>query len=897
MKNTNKNVSSKLLLFAAAIALCFFAAEKALAVEETGVKENSNIEKSADGGGILIADVNIRNAEIRESEKGIFEINFDLENSMDVQSNLVYGLELIKKMPEDEVVFADSKTYYNDKITIRKNEIIKKAITYKAPDFLGGDFELWIKVKDQSGLVLALSVFEINLSGTGQYVEFGNPCYLTVEGEGEKKYSLNHGVDLKKDEKLFFECQASNALDEAITLAPNFEFYVRDYFGEKLSAQPDENQKISFAGKENKLVKIQIPLPEKPQAYDVKISLNQEQKIFSNPIFAHFVVAGASAAIVSASLDKNSYNNGDTAIISAILSPSADNFSGARNSKTVLNDTIIDVTFKDANGNSCAEKYQYNWTKNSYPTPNVKLEVPITRDCFEPSVSLKMLENGVLLYEKNINLKPKEKVAEKQNENITTGAVNKTTKIILTVVLVALFIFVLGLILWKLRSRGKIISIFIFFALLTIASAFPSSRAHAVTRLLTGYTAWMDSGYANLVGSDNAVPLRACDEAYGTNYRNLPLCGVFGPPPFPGAPPLNPNNPMFWQILNSQRPCLSPPDLNSDPPKEPIVFLSDGGSYNCYQDAVNFTFNLNKTSYTQGEQAIVTASTTNANTCNNGVTLGLLVKPSNISSWQEVIGLSYFNKQKNPSGYTTFSTAGLPPGPHRAWFYFHFYHGTDTSGTDSVGMWWIDYYVAPGSPCTDPWGNTIKSGQSITAFTSPTGPTCGAQCSQTTFQCVNGAWQINGKPATPYASCSNLTCTNVLTLGCMENGASFDDAFLSSSANGCTESCKTETRVCTNGILSGSAKYATCTEVPRTYSNYSCLYSNSVDCNEIENCEKTNIRTAVRCLARNNCGGTEVRLPSTDSVCAAKLSDCSQQSESCPACPLEPSGWKEVAPN
>lgn len=69
-----------------------------------------------------------------------------------------------------------------------------------------------------------------------------------------------------------------------------------------VSLQPGEMKDISFV----------IPKPEKPQAYDVRVSLHDTttNRPVSGNVVAHYVLRGASATIQNVSLSKASYAKG-----------------------------------------------------------------------------------------------------------------------------------------------------------------------------------------------------------------------------------------------------------------------------------------------------------------------------------------------------------------------------------------------------------------------------------------------------------------------------------------------------------------------------------------------------------------------------------------------------------
>lgn len=617
---------------------------------------------------VVVADINIRNATIEEAAQGNFKIDFDVTNFMDAQSNLVYVLELVKKTSDGKVVFSDNKIFAEDKITIKKDETIRKEIVYQSPEFLIGEYELWLKIKDESGLVLALKSFNIKLAGSGKYVEFGNPCYLTIEGEKQKKYSLSQGVDLKKEEELFLECQVTNHADEKLTVIPSFDFYSRDDFGKSVLNSVDDNQKLSFDTSESRLVKIPIVLPENPQSYDVKIQFKKDDQIFSNPVIAHFVVAGVSASIVNASLNNTDYKKGETAIISVLLAGPADGFAGARGIRSNLTDAFLEVEIADSKGKSCADKYSYDWTGNGLKS-EVKLSVPVINDCTYPQVFLKIIRNGEILSEKNMNF---EKAADKNMLISTSGNIDNMLECnnFLIVSIIIMAIVLLLLLIWKLRNTVKVAIFAISFSLL---AGFMPNASMAATVDLPGLSFLAPIGALIMLGA-GSVPLSAC----GITQPSTPLCSGHA----------------------DTGPCIEHGfDMKILRDTDRLGNLSYKA---CYQDYIQYTYSLDDNTLAQGETGRINTTIAAINTCNNGVVAGVQVDSVDPSTgpYEDIIDPIRINDtdQSPTSGSYSFNTAGYSPGNHMANLYLYFWHGTSASGTPYNTDANLNYTVASTPP-------------------------------------------------------------------------------------------------------------------------------------------------------------------------------------------------------
>ena len=118
------------------------------------------------------------------------------------------------------------------------------------------------------------------------------------------------------------------------------------------------------------------------------------------------------------------------------------------------------------------------------------------------------------------------------------------------------------------------------------------------------------------------------------------------------------------------------------------------------------------------------------------------------------------------------------------------------------------------SSCTLPWGGTIASGSSVTAY-SASSVACGYTCSAPiTRTCTNGV--LSGSTNYAYSSCTVSACSNCTTPwgASVTNGQSVQ-AYSTGSvacAAGTSGTCPSPTtRTCNNGVLSGTGNYASCT--------------------------------------------------------------------------------------
>lgn len=127
------------------------------------------------------------------------------------------------------------------------------------------------------------------------------------------------------------------------------------------------------------------------------------------------------------------------------------------------------------------------------------------------------------------------------------------------------------------------------------------------------------------------------------------------------------------------------------------------------------------------------------------------------------------------------------------------------SGTTLSGSYnYSSCSVSACAGCSLPWGGSIGNGASVTAYQNSS-VACGSSCNSQTRTCTNGS--LSGSYANSGCSVGACGC-NLPWGGSITNGQS-RTAYSTSSVS-CGSSCSSQTRTCTNGSLSGSYNYGSC---------------------------------------------------------------------------------------
>ena len=106
------------------------------------------------------------------------------------------------------------------------------------------------------------------------------------------------------------------------------------------------------------------------------------------------------------------------------------------------------------------------------------------------------------------------------------------------------------------------------------------------------------------------------------------------------------------------------------------------------------------------------------------------------------------------------------------------------------------------SSCTRPWGGTVAHGSSITAYQTASVP-CGNTCNGQTRTCNNGS--LSGTYTNQSCSVGGCTASCTLDGQTVAHGASW--TFYTSLSVPCGSTCSGQSRTCSNGVLSGNSSY------------------------------------------------------------------------------------------
>jgi hypothetical protein len=353
----------------------------------------STNERGTPTEGVVVANINLSDAAILSNEAGKIRVRVDIVNQGDTpQGDIRYGVELIKTTDKGQ---SKVDTLITDEIvSVAAKQSLHKEIAYQVPTFLSGDFDLWIIAKTTGGLMLGLTnAGKVTLTGAGDFVEIvPESCAVKVKGD-DKKYTLDQGVDVAKDEKLSLVCEAQNHSGKQISVYPRFETRERMMYGKNVDMKYPFVPEMTFAPNEKKEIDIAILTPDKSQAYDIAVVfMNKDTDMsVSNKVSVHYVLRGVSATIQNVSLDQTTYRKGDTMTATLFWTPSADSFLNSRvGAGTTIKDVTVKIDITDEAGIACSKSV----TKKVFPTEMhfTASMVVMKKECHAPKLSVTLLD-------------------------------------------------------------------------------------------------------------------------------------------------------------------------------------------------------------------------------------------------------------------------------------------------------------------------------------------------------------------------------------------------------------------------------------------------------------------------------------------------------------------------
>lgn len=372
------------------------------------------------------SSVTIENAKILSQEENSLNISFEIKNGEEIQPEVFYGVRLVKETDWNQFL-VDEKDF-DKPLMLEKNSLNKINIQYIAPTNLKGIHSIYVYTKNNKGFLFNLhKINNITLSKSSENLEIiTQSCYISASlDKTEIKYPLVQNIDVDKNEDLTIHCSVFNRTEKTLTVNPHFETRLQGSFDKLIETSGEKPMEITLAPEELKIVSIVLPKALKPQAYNIELSLKNND-ISSNKAIIKYTIAGPSATIMNLSVNKNSFEKGNNIIATLTWF----NSSSLENKRIEINNESENLTYSlsvlNDKGKSCTDEKIGALSKEN---SKVDISFTIKSDCKNPKIITNIMSgNGEILDTQEINITSENK------------SINKNILYLILLILVIIFI-------------------------------------------------------------------------------------------------------------------------------------------------------------------------------------------------------------------------------------------------------------------------------------------------------------------------------------------------------------------------------------------------------------------------------------------------------------------------
>ncbi len=491
MKNRNRAHFLKTTFFVSASLFLFLSGFEAKAQEENPILfDNADSKQAEKSEAVIVATVNIYDAKIVSQNGNEMKLSFDLSNREEIQPNVKYAVQLVEKESSGIV----DEEVYEETVNLGQNETIHKEIAYTIPDYLNGNYQVWIISENDKGLSLGMNMAgEIHLTGNGEYVEIApDACNFLVEGDGNK-YPLGYAISVSQEEELSLECRIKNNFKNSISVVPYFETYLYSTFGKIIENEKQDAIILNPGENEKSFVIKNISIP---QVYGIKLSFldksNSVRKV-SNELSFQYITKGKSVTIKNLRVDKNYYQKGENAKVFLYWNSPPNSSFISRGESIRTGELFFSVSTKSSKGNSCSDDF----SKELDLAKNIEdLTIPITSDCQNPHIFAQIKDSdGKVLDEVEFNFMGGGGPVADEKNSLNESSGKSATLLVFGLSALILIVVIVFIIKKKKNNRS---SIAVLFVVSTVSFLLFFSEAKAETLYADNATYTVNLSSTNL---------------------------------------------------------------------------------------------------------------------------------------------------------------------------------------------------------------------------------------------------------------------------------------------------------------------------------------------------------------------------------------------------------------
>jgi hypothetical protein len=283
-------------------------------------------------------------------------IGFEIENQSSATADLRYRLEVLAKDTANLRGTTDVTEYKT--ITVAPHAVTRERFSYTAPLYVGGEQELFLAVTNTDGFPIAGSqVGSVSFTGTVIPATL-SACQLVDGGKA--------GITVTPGMSPLVTCTLQNTSDKDLVMLLSGDLSLWGIAKDRQVASTE----VTLSPGKDTLVTLTFPPISQAGRYEGRAYLGTEVSHLSPVEWFQVIVLGESAHIAHITLDKDVYQVGETARVTAIVSlePGSD-------SKR----PTVKVSLQDGKGTSCATPVE-RAVENGFE----EIELAVEKQCPDP---------------------------------------------------------------------------------------------------------------------------------------------------------------------------------------------------------------------------------------------------------------------------------------------------------------------------------------------------------------------------------------------------------------------------------------------------------------------------------------------------------------------------------
>lgn len=412
-------------------------------------------------------------------------------------------------------------SYLESKDSFQLNSGEKKALPFEleyTPHLKSDDYTLIATVITDMGDHLGTTPPQkVSLNGAGDLITFNSDSCKVIISNKEENPAFAPIV--QKGGLAEGKCIFTNNSNQPLSLKYNIKYAILNVLAYPKSKKltNTSTQEISFTANETKEIRFPLPTDLDPQVYEAYISFIDSAGKSQSPINTfRWTIPGISGRIGGISLDRDYYANGQIAKVTATAAPSMDLFWGRVG--TAFKNPKLSVSLSNGTNQLCGQ-LAHALPANFSKPENLTLDIPVTKDCLNPQVSIKLLDGD-------------QEVANENTKVITSDSTLKSLKKspvqLLSFLIGVPIIFLILLIIWLIKKKGKRVNppmaLFIFVFLTAIFALFYFGSKNIIYACCP-----VNSAYSQARTSPGPVEFIADDvtDPDGNNPGSVDILGTF----------------------------------------------------------------------------------------------------------------------------------------------------------------------------------------------------------------------------------------------------------------------------------------------------------------------------------------------------------------------------------